>query len=163
MTKKPKVSIVKAKAEQKKSTEKSVLTNEIDDLFSVFVGTKNRENNLSEKKDATLLENTEVSQVDLEGLEEEECEEECNEEFNEDTIVKGTAYDPKKDDFSTSSALPSLSSSSPADLDFFDSRGLKRKTRALTEDGLPIFTPKELKIGFGGGTDLCPFECNCCF
>ena len=30
-------------------------------------------------------------------------------------------------------------------------------------DGLPIYDWDELRIGQGGGTDLCPFDCNCCF
>ncbi|CAM9289778.1 unnamed protein product, partial [Discosporangium mesarthrocarpum] len=31
------------------------------------------------------------------------------------------------------------------------------------EDGLPIYTWESLRIGQGGGTDLCPFDCDCCF
>mmetsp|Transcript_2032 Transcript_2032/g.2732 ORF Transcript_2032/g.2732 Transcript_2032/m.2732 type:complete len:144 (+) Transcript_2032:99-530(+) len=31
------------------------------------------------------------------------------------------------------------------------------------DDGLPIYTAESLKIGKGGGTSLCPFDCNCCF
>jgi len=37
----------------------------------------------------------------------------------------------------------------------------KQKT---TEEGFKIYTVDELKIGQGeGDTDLCPFDCNCCF
>lgn len=32
-----------------------------------------------------------------------------------------------------------------------------------TEEGWRIYTPEELNIGKGGDTDLCPFDCNCCF
>ncbi|GAA6026699.1 hypothetical protein JCM8202_005620 [Rhodotorula sphaerocarpa] len=42
---------------------------------------------------------------------------------------------------------------------FRDSRG----TRTKTEDGLPIYSTSELKIGLGGDTPLCPFDCECCF
>ncbi|GAA6028584.1 hypothetical protein JCM8097_007294 [Rhodosporidiobolus ruineniae] len=42
---------------------------------------------------------------------------------------------------------------------FMDSRGTRRKT----DDGLPIFSESELKIGLGGDTELCPFDCQCCF
>lgn len=36
--------------------------------------------------------------------------------------------------------------------------------RKYTEDGLPIYTPAELGLSNkGGDTDLCPFDCNCCF
>mmetsp|Transcript_500 Transcript_500/g.507 ORF Transcript_500/g.507 Transcript_500/m.507 type:complete len:118 (-) Transcript_500:140-493(-) len=31
------------------------------------------------------------------------------------------------------------------------------------ETGLPVYKAHLLKIGKGGGTLLCPFECNCCF
>ncbi|KWU40995.1 hypothetical protein RHOSPDRAFT_27929 [Rhodotorula sp. JG-1b] len=40
---------------------------------------------------------------------------------------------------------------------FRDSRGLRQKT----EDGLPIYSTSELKIGLGGDTPLCPFDCTC--
>jgi len=32
-----------------------------------------------------------------------------------------------------------------------------------TDDGLPIYDIKELNIGLGGDTELCPFDCQCCF
>ena len=31
------------------------------------------------------------------------------------------------------------------------------------EEGLPIYTTEELKVGAGGDTDKCPFDCDCCF
>ncbi|KAM0786395.1 hypothetical protein ACM66B_001862 [Microbotryomycetes sp. NB124-2] len=43
---------------------------------------------------------------------------------------------------------------------FMDSRG---NTRRKTEDGLPIYSVAELKIGLGGDTKDCPFDCWCCF
>jgi hypothetical protein len=47
------------------------------------------------------------------------------------------------------------------DDNFADSRGLKRKK---TEDGLNVYNTEELSIGLDGGdTDLCPFDCQCCF
>jgi len=30
-------------------------------------------------------------------------------------------------------------------------------------DGWKIYKEEELKIGHGGGTPLCPFDCNCCY
>ena len=44
--------------------------------------------------------------------------------------------------------------------------GDHRKDRKfLDEDGYRyfIYTEDELKIGQGGGTALCPFDCDCCF
>ena len=32
-----------------------------------------------------------------------------------------------------------------------------------TESGLPVYKAHLLKVGEGGGTPLCPFDCNCCF
>ena len=29
--------------------------------------------------------------------------------------------------------------------------------------GLPVYKAHLLKVGDGGGTPLCPFDCNCCF
>ena len=29
--------------------------------------------------------------------------------------------------------------------------------------GLPVYKAHLLKVGQGGGTDLCPFDCDCCF
>lgn len=46
---------------------------------------------------------------------------------------------------------------------FGDVRGLHKRPTRLTEDGLPIWTDKEMKIGLGGGTPECPFDCDCCF
>ena len=31
------------------------------------------------------------------------------------------------------------------------------------ESGLPVYKAALLKVGDGGGTPLCPFDCNCCF
>lgn len=31
------------------------------------------------------------------------------------------------------------------------------------DSGLPVYKAHLLKVGEGGGTPLCPFDCNCCF
>ena len=44
--------------------------------------------------------------------------------------------------------------------------GIKQtKTRKYTEEGWPIYSEEELKIGDdkGGETADCPFDCQCCF
>ncbi|CAG8662011.1 22076_t:CDS:2 [Cetraspora pellucida] len=43
---------------------------------------------------------------------------------------------------------------------FSDSRGTK--SRKTTEDGFAIYDIKELNIGNGGDTPLCPIDCDCC-
>ncbi|KAJ2461604.1 hypothetical protein GGF42_000076 [Coemansia sp. RSA 2424] len=49
----------------------------------------------------------------------------------------------------------------PKNDDFADSRG---KSSKYTEDGLRVFYMEDLRIGEGeGATDLCPFDCSCCF
>ncbi|KAJ1938134.1 hypothetical protein EC988_007681 [Linderina pennispora] len=49
----------------------------------------------------------------------------------------------------------------PADDLFGDSRGANSK---YTDDGMRVFYMDDLRIGEGeGDTDLCPFECDCCF
>ncbi|SPO25457.1 uncharacterized protein UTRI_03123_B [Ustilago trichophora] len=61
---------------------------------------------------------------------------------------------------SSSSSRPSSAAVQADDLDeFTDSRGTTRKR---TEDGLRIFTAEELKLGQGGDTPDCPFDCQCC-
>jgi hypothetical protein len=38
------------------------------------------------------------------------------------------------------------------------------KGRKRTEEGYAIYTEEELRLGGkGGDTDLCPFDCDCCF
>uniref|UniRef100_A0A061RCL0 DUF1764-domain-containing protein n=1 Tax=Tetraselmis sp. GSL018 TaxID=582737 RepID=A0A061RCL0_9CHLO len=43
---------------------------------------------------------------------------------------------------------------------FGNNAGTKRKR---TEEGFPIYNEEELKLNKGGDTDLCPFDCDCCF
>ena len=42
--------------------------------------------------------------------------------------------------------------------------GEEARARAKTEEGWNVYTEAELKLGgAGGGTDMCPFDCDCCF
>lgn len=43
------------------------------------------------------------------------------------------------------------------------SGGEKSKKNKFTEEGYKIYSVDELNIGRGGGTELCPFDCDCCF
>ncbi|KAK9904167.1 hypothetical protein WJX75_005718 [Coccomyxa subellipsoidea] len=45
--------------------------------------------------------------------------------------------------------------------DFFGSG--PGKARRKDADGFTIYTEDELKVGKGGKTPLCPFDCECCF
>ena len=35
--------------------------------------------------------------------------------------------------------------------------------RKMTGDGYKVYSLDELGVGKGGDTDLCPFDCECCF
>jgi hypothetical protein len=42
--------------------------------------------------------------------------------------------------------------------------GLQEAERKRTEEGWRIYTEEELKLNKkGGDTDLCPFDCDCCY
>ena len=42
--------------------------------------------------------------------------------------------------------------------------GLEGEARRKTAEGWNIYSEQELKLNkAGGGTDLCPFDCDCCF
>lgn len=175
MTKDKKVVKSTTKKAEPKVVPKPLLkdSTEIDDLFSALssakkvktgsteatVTAKDTIKNPEKKKKEISKDEAEVTVSDLEDLKDEE--DFVDSEEDSEDLIKGTAYDPKYDDIFPATSVPTASIA--VDSDFFDSRGLKRKTRALTEDGYPIYTPVELKIGMGGGTDLCPFDCNCCF
>jgi hypothetical protein len=161
--------MAKRKSATTPKTKVIVDSTEIDDLFSIFSSS-------SSNKKATKLEGASTRNRIVEAVKLEETLTDTIDTADtadtadttdtghsdillvpEEPVKKGFQYDPSRDDF----ALPC--SKSTHNDDFFDSRGLKRKSRPLTEDGLPIYTVSELKIGLGGGSELCPFDCNCCF
>jgi hypothetical protein len=37
------------------------------------------------------------------------------------------------------------------------------EVRKRTEEGYAIYHEDELKMNKGGDTDLCPFDCTCCY
>ncbi len=39
----------------------------------------------------------------------------------------------------------------------------QKGSRKITEDGYKVYSLEELGVGKGGDTDLCPFDCECCF
>jgi hypothetical protein len=46
--------------------------------------------------------------------------------------------------------------------DIFGAAGPKGRQR--TTEGYAIYSEEELRLGAqGGDTDLCPFDCDCCF
>lgn len=146
-----------------KAPKTSVDTTEIDDLFSVFQQKKPEAEAKIEPSKKETTEKQTKNEKDTESGSETDYEEDSDDEVSDPEnlvpLKKGTPYDASRDDF----AVQDSRAKSDDDSDFFDSRGRKRKARPLTEDGLPIYTTKELRIGLGGDTDLCPFDCNCCY
>ena len=65
------------------------------------------------------------------------------------------------------SSTPSKSKMTRAKGTASDPFSLQQKAKDLsnevTEEGWKIYTPEELNIGKGGDTELCPFDCECCF
>ncbi|CAK63756.1 unnamed protein product (macronuclear) [Paramecium tetraurelia] len=45
---------------------------------------------------------------------------------------------------------------------FQNSKQEQSKTK-YTEEGYKVYSTDDLKIGKGGNTNLCPFDCECCF
>lgn len=38
-----------------------------------------------------------------------------------------------------------------------------KKDRKVDKDGHKLYTEEELNLNKGGGTEDCPFDCQCCF
>ncbi|KAJ1844642.1 hypothetical protein LPJ73_005103 [Coemansia sp. RSA 2703] len=78
---------------------------------------------------------------------------------NQPSAAKITVVDASQAD---KLANPQKQKAPPADDDSFaDSRG---KNSKYTDDGMRVFYMDDLHIGEGeGDTELCPFDCKCCF
>ncbi|KAG2373294.1 hypothetical protein C9374_012283 [Naegleria lovaniensis] len=80
--------------------------------------------------------------------------------------VKNEILENKKKLKQAKKASAASSSSSTSD-DLFESNeefaNQKKRSGRKTIDGLAVYSTDELKIGKGGNTDLCPFDCDCCF
>ena len=111
--------------------------------------------------------------------------------FDRKTKVKSGASDPRKDGAADLSGLDSLFKSASEQLKEAKAkraaqlasaqdavaaekalRRLQRKelresepkpVRFDSDSGLNIYREADLRIGLGGGTADCPFDCNCCF
>ncbi|KAI8854983.1 hypothetical protein BC829DRAFT_378944 [Chytridium lagenaria] len=83
-----------------------------------------------------------------------------NEKEKRDGVTKGVVETVTFSEIMAKGVTPKPSSG--GDDGFADSRGLKITKR--TDDGLPVFDVKDLKIGDGNGdTPSCPFDCWCCY
>ena len=75
-------------------------------------------------------------------------------------LARGSTKGSKTSNVETTKRISKQSGSSS------DPFALSAKTKGgadLTEEGWTIYTPEELQIGKGGDTDMCPFDCDCCY
>ncbi|KAG0166760.1 hypothetical protein DFQ28_006919 [Apophysomyces sp. BC1034] len=143
---------------EKKSAKKTGTTSEIDDIFSGKKKTSaaSEIDDIFSKKKAPK---TDKKAVDEKDEKDEKKEDEEDEEDEED-------YARVEEVVFAELAAVKRSKKRPApavkeDDDFADSRG--KKAKRLTDDGYPLYDVKDLRIGEGGDTPDCPFDCQCCF
>ena len=60
-------------------------------------------------------------------------------------------------------AKPAKVAEKPAKKEKVSMDAPKSKGNKYTKEGYKIYTADELKIGQGGDTPDCPFDCECCF
>lgn len=144
-----------------KSTEKKLASNEIDDMFTaasqkkaeaeaeLSAGSKKKKRKKGKKGD-------DGSDVEEDDFLNEETMEFYSDDDEGDEITKGGINDEGwgmiKSSGGSKGNLPSKIMNPEAPVHRID--------RA---SGLKVYKAKALKVGEGGGTPLCPFDCACCF
>ncbi|KAI8992650.1 hypothetical protein BDB01DRAFT_848001 [Pilobolus umbonatus] len=139
------------------SVEKKLVdTSEIDDIFNKKIKTVHEEKN-PEIEEKRLKKKKKKQKDEKEAGEEKEeaVEEENTKEVEEVVFAELAAVKSAKKSQNATTPLP------PVNDGFGDSRGLK-KTNRTTDDGYPLYDVKDLNIGNGLDTPLCPFDCDCC-
>eukprot|EP00002_Diphylleia_rotans_P002502 TRINITY_DN11576_c0_g1_i1.p1 TRINITY_DN11576_c0_g1~~TRINITY_DN11576_c0_g1_i1.p1 ORF type:complete len:188 (+),score=44.95 TRINITY_DN11576_c0_g1_i1:60-623(+) len=136
-------------AEKTENREKSSKGNELDDIFSA-AKRKSRDD------EAT------ISNVHNQHTSKKKKKKGVREEV---IVAKDASKDSSNSNTAASDSKPKLAPGrafQKQDDDYADVRGESAKGRKIV-DGLKVYTEDELKIGRGGDTDLCPFDCDCCF
>lgn len=116
------------------------------------VGGKTKTKDKTDKKDATGKKDTPVSS--------------SKNEIDDLFSRKKPSTDPIAETNTSKKTIPTIPppASLPSDDDdWTDSKGARRRRRPTTDEGYPIFTATEMKIGLGGDTPECPFDCSCCY
>jgi hypothetical protein len=131
---------------------------EIDEIFATKKNKKSLTENLRDDKEEK------ESKVKSEKLrkpfknDDQETEKICQQVKIAKSSIKSS-----KENSNQEAKSASKRNSSVLDDDLFnDPRGTKSKRR-YTEDGLPIYSIEELVSQEGGDTELCPFDCKCCY
>ncbi|KAI8366837.1 uncharacterized protein BYT42DRAFT_588046 [Radiomyces spectabilis] len=156
------------KAKQTGETSKNSAASEIDDIFA----TKTIASSTKPEKEAALSKAAKKKAKKKAKMAEEEVQKEAgdgDEEEQEDQSDEEPEQQKVEEVVFAELAAVKKSNKRPAphktnddgDDGFADSRG--KKSKRMTEDGYPIFDVKELRIGEGGDTPDCPFDCQCCF
>jgi len=147
----PETDTAKPQQDTKQNTESKKL---IKPNTNVSVGAKRKHNEEDDLKELELLfANKGKSGVDED--EEEEIKKDDLDEIDEIFAQKKSKKKAKKED-------KPIAPPPKDDSDWFNSRS-SMPSAVRYENGLPVYTMKQLKIGQGGGTPLCPFDCDCCF
>ena len=163
-------------------------SNEIDDIFSTIHKTKTREENSSKSSSGPVAKTTtskaskkaekrRKKKSEKQAVSAAECEapqvimesSEGNEKLKEACAAVGvslpavvvTVVDAGEGTRVSSNHISKRMLDEDDD-GFFDSRGDGGK-RKKTDDGYDIYHEDELRIGLGGDTADCPFDCTCCF
>lgn len=134
---------------------------EIDDLFASAKETKKRQLEEAKEEEKTKSSSNKsnkkkqkVDKNDSSSEDEDDDEEgDEDEDFEEDVEETGLPYGVIKSGIKDKRYSIPMSIISPdAPLERIDK-----------ETGLPVYKAHLLKVGEGGGTALCPFDCDCCF
>lgn len=96
--------------------------------------------------------------LDTNGQREKDGGNEIDELFTKRTVKKVLTSNP-----ASTQPIAASKPSQIKDEPIADTRGTRKRARPLTDDGLPIYTDKEMRIGQGGSTAECPFDCSCCY
>mmetsp|Transcript_35592 Transcript_35592/g.33752 ORF Transcript_35592/g.33752 Transcript_35592/m.33752 type:complete len:147 (-) Transcript_35592:285-725(-) len=134
--KKQKTGLKNEKTGKMKKVEKKIVkadVSEIDDLFATAKNCKKEK----EENEALEIENERVKEE-----ERVKSVKRSKEVTNESALPHGVVK----------SQLPRIIISPEAAVERID-----------PESGYKVYKGHTLKVGMGGGTDLCPFDCDCCF
>jgi hypothetical protein len=119
-----------------KSITKEFVKEKLKDIDSIF---NDAQSKIKLKKHSASLENDAVEDVSTD-------ESDGGFEYLEDSQENSHTYGLIKSSYSNKMISPE------APLERIDK-----------ESGLPVYKAHLLKVGEGGGTELCPFDCDCCF
>lgn len=88
-------------------------------------------------------------------------------QIKQDTAADGekaaAAKEASKQQKGQQSSLPTPPAGASKDDLFGEGASLTFKRKRDPVSGLPLYSEEELRLGGGGGTKDCPFDCDCCY